>query len=81
MFFKIDIPNIFKIRCFQPPAIGTAIMELESPDDCQEHSSLLSEFSLQIVHQPIYITARRFLVFDLSFISSVSNIFKISEFE
>lgn len=70
--FKFKIDNVFKIFFFQPAAIGSAIMELESPDDVQEHSSLLSEFSLQIIHQPIYITARRFLVFNLSFISSVS---------
>lgn len=49
-------------------------MELESLDYGQEYSSLLSEFSLQIIHQPIYISARRFLVFNLRFISSVSFI-------
>lgn len=72
---RLLIPYIFYnilTKYFQPAAIGSAIMELESPDYGQEYSSLLSEFSLQIIHQPIYITARRFLVFNLSFISSVS---------
>lgn len=57
---------------FQSETTGCLVHKLEKSTESEQYNALVSEFSLQIMHEPFHISANGFFTIDFELLGSVS---------
>lgn len=66
--------SIIDSQCFQARFMGSYLHRITREKENEPQNDLVREFSLQIIHEPILITANGFFNIDFDLLGSVNEV-------
>lgn len=66
--------SIIDFQCFQARFMGSYLHRITREKENEPQNDLVREFSLQIIHEPILITANGFFNIDFDLLGSVNEV-------